>query len=58
MLFTIITLNGRAFQFGADEVIEDDEKYTFSAEGEVIASFLIKGIAGYYAVEVDDEKSY
>lgn len=58
MLFTIITLNGRAFPFIADEVTEDDERYRFSAEGEVIASFLIKGIAGYYAEEEDDEKSY
>ena len=58
MLYTIITLNGRGFTFEADSVEEDGEKYLFSLDGAVVASFLIKGIAGYYSMEQENEDNY
>ena len=55
MLYTIITLNGRAFQFEADNVEETQESYVFYLDGEIVAQFLIKGISGYFAMETVDE---
>ena len=60
MYYTIITLNGKSATFEADEVNQDEERYIFSLDGEVVAQFLIKGIAGYFGsvVESDDEECY
>lgn len=60
MLYTIITLNGKSATFEADEVEEDGERYIFSLDEEVVAQFLIKGIAGYFGsfAESNDEECY
>lgn len=60
MYYTIITLNGKSATFEADEVNQDGERYIFSLDGEVVAQFLIKGIAGYFGsfVESNDEECY
>lgn len=50
----VITLNGRGFQFPADDVEENNEWYEFFMDGEIVGRFLIKGISGYYRKETDD----
>ena len=55
MLITIITLNGKMFQFEADEVDTIEDRYVFSCDGETVGSYWIKGIAGYYTQEYEDE---
>lgn len=55
MLYTVITLNGKGFQFPADEVEENDEWYEFTLDGEIVARFLIKGICGYYKQEIEED---
>lgn len=55
MLITIITLNGRAFRFEADEVDIIDDRYVFSYSGYTVASFDVKNIAGYYSESCEEE---
>ena len=53
----VVTLNGRAFMFAADEMNEYMGMYTFSLEGETVAEFKKDAIAGYFIsrVEYDEE---
>lgn len=55
MLYTVITLNGKGFQFPADYIVESGEWYAFFMDGEVVARFLIKGICGYYKQEIEED---
>lgn len=56
-MYTVVTLNGRAFMFAADEMNKYMGTYTFLLEGETVAEFKKDAIAGYFIsrVEYDEE---
>jgi len=56
LLATIVTFNGKGFSFGADRVDVIEDRYVFELDGEDIASFGVKEIAGYYIQDIEDEE--
>lgn len=56
MMYTVITLNGRAFMFAADEVYELHGEYVFSLDREIVAQFKKDAIAGYFITRVEDDE--
>lgn len=54
-MYTVVTLNGRAFMFEADEVVELGGEYIFSLSGETVAEFKKDAIAGYFISRYEDD---
>ena len=54
-IFTIVTVNGKFFEFYADEVVDLDGEYIFSVDGDTVASFRKDNIAGYFMTCEDEE---
>ena len=48
-LYQVVTINGRIVQFEAEMVESDEEKHQFWYDGEIVAEFERKNIAGYIA---------
>ena len=54
-VYTIITLNGKAYAFSADELVEYDGTYVFYLEDEKVAEFKRDALAGYFITRYEDE---
>lgn len=51
----VITVNGKYFDFDADEVKDYGGEYAFYLEGEIVAEFMKNNIAGYIMQEKEEE---
>jgi hypothetical protein len=56
MGYIVVMINGRYIQFEADRVQEYGDDYTFYLDGDVVAEFNKKNIAGYIQVEDEEEE--
>lgn len=56
MLTVIITLNGKAFMFISDDMDIIEDRYVFYYEGATVGSFWVKGIAGYFTKEYEEDE--
>ena len=54
MAYVIVTTNGNAFAFEADDVTEVHGEYYFSLDGETVGLFRKDGIIGYYCTTIED----
>lgn len=52
----VITVNGKYFDFDADEVKDYGGEYAFYLEGEIVAEFMKNNIAGYIMQEKEEEE--
>jgi len=55
MWYDIFFINGKVAEFEADFVVSDGQSHIFSRDGETIAEFERKNIAGYVTSEGDEE---
>lgn len=56
MVYTIITLNGRGYEFEADGMTELGDEYYFELDGEVVARFRKDCIAGCFISRYEDDE--
>ena len=54
-MYAVVTLNGKIFEFYADEMVELDGMYTFYLNDAIVAEFKKDAIAGYFILTLEDE---
>lgn len=52
----VITVNGKYFDFDADEVKDYGGEYAFYLEGEIVAEFMKNNIAGYIMNDHEEDE--
>lgn len=55
-MYTIITLNGRAYQFYADELKECGDTWMFYYDDDLVAEFKKDALAGYFITTYFEEE--
>lgn len=61
LLFAVVMINGKMVVFEAEEVETIEDRYVFTSDGEIVAEFERKNIAGYFKEEIieeDEEDEY
>lgn len=56
LLYLVVMINGKNISFYADSVDSDESTHRFSFDGEVVAEFERRNIAGYVSVEEEEEE--